>query len=125
MRVRSRYANPDVKHSRWVLLRRRSKVMTLAVVITANALSAQPASPSIPKQWQHQDIVPLEVPPPEQRPTPPPVSTEYQCRIPVRPIFRNYARYRPGKEDDQARVQPAGAGELRHSSASFLPRPGI
>ena len=51
--------------------------MTFAVVITANALSAQPASPSIPKTWNHQAIVTLEVPSPEPRYTPVHISPDY------------------------------------------------
>jgi len=81
-----------------VPLRRRSRFVTVAVVFTANALSAQPAPLSVPKTWNDQVLATLEVPSPEPRYTPVHVGSDYYYRIPVRPIFRTYPRYRPGKE---------------------------
>jgi len=72
--------------------------VTVAVVFTANALSAQPASLSAPKTWNDLVLATLEVPSPEPRYTPVHVGSDYYYRIPVRPIFRTHPRYRPGKE---------------------------
>src|SRR5437762_9563705 len=94
----SRYADPGVKHSNRMPLVRRSTLMAFAVVLTANALSAQSALPSIPKTWNDQAIATLEVPSPEPGYTPVHVGSDYYYRIPVRPIYRTYPRYRPGKE---------------------------
>jgi len=52
----------------------------------------------IPKAWNDGAIDSLEVSSPARDYTPRHVRSEYYYRIPVRPIYRTYPRYRPGKE---------------------------
>src|SRR5215203_995933 len=54
--------------------------------------------PTIPKTWDDDAIATLEVPSPQAGFTPRHVRSSYYYQIPVRPIYRSYPVYRPGKE---------------------------
>ena len=54
--------------------------------------------PGIPKVWDDDAIATLEVPSPQTGFTPRHVPSSYYYQIPVRPIYRSYPVYRPGKE---------------------------
>src|SRR5262245_36577065 len=55
-------------------------------------------SPVIPKVWDDQEIADLELPAADAANSPKQVSADYYYRIPVRPIYKSYPVYAPGKE---------------------------
>jgi hypothetical protein len=55
-------------------------------------------TPLIPKTWDDQVIASLEVPPADPAVLRAHVSADYYYRIPVRPIYKSYPVYAPGKE---------------------------
>jgi hypothetical protein len=61
-------------------------------------------SPVIPRTWDDQEMASLELPLADPSGSPAHVSTDYYYRIPVRPIYKSYPVYAPGKE-------PVGYGE--------------
>jgi len=56
------------------------------------------ASAHIPKTWDDEAVASLEVPLADPRYSPVHVSSDYYYRMPVRPIYRSYPIYAPGKE---------------------------
>src|SRR5690242_17298853 len=54
--------------------------------------------PVVPRTWDDAAIATLEVPLSMPNYSPVHISSKYYYRIPVRPIYRTYPRYRPGKE---------------------------
>ncbi|MGH9766520.1 MAG: hypothetical protein ACREAB_03720 [Blastocatellia bacterium] len=54
--------------------------------------------PTIPKTWDDEAVAALEVPLADPRYSPVQVSSEYYYRMPVRPIYKSYPIYTPGKE---------------------------
>jgi hypothetical protein len=77
--------------------------LTLAVVVataistTAASIGAQNGSP-VPRMWNDDEVAGLEVPLSHATFSPKHVSAEYYYQIPIRPIFRSYAVYGPGRE---------------------------
>lgn len=55
-------------------------------------------TPSIPKTWDDQAMASLEAPLADAAASPAHVSADYYYRIPVRPIYKSYPVYAPGKE---------------------------
>jgi hypothetical protein len=55
-------------------------------------------SPTIPKTWDDQEMASLELPVADPAGSPVHVSADYYYRIPVRPIYKSYPVYAPGKE---------------------------
>src|SRR5262245_25257674 len=55
-------------------------------------------SPVIPKTWDDQEMASLEVPLADPSGSPVHVSADYYYSIPVRPIYKSYPVYAPGKE---------------------------
>ena len=55
-------------------------------------------SPVIPKTWEDREMASLEVPLADPSGSPAHVSADYYYRIPVRPIYKSYPVYAPGKE---------------------------
>jgi hypothetical protein len=67
--------------------------------------------PAIPKTWVDDEIADLEVPLAEIASSPKHISADYYYRIPVRPIYKDYPIYAPGKEpprylDRLGRLEP-------------------
>jgi hypothetical protein len=60
--------------------------------------NANAFTPDIPKTWDEQALAALEVPLPDPKFSPVAVPSEYYHRIPVRPIYKSYPVYAPGKE---------------------------
>ena len=58
----------------------------------------RPFHPPIPKMWVDLDMASLEVPLANPVGSPKHISADYYYRIPVRPIYRHYTWYAPGKE---------------------------
>src|SRR4051794_3085967 len=54
--------------------------------------------PAIPKVWDEEAVATIELPLPRARFSPDPVKAEYYYRIPVRPIYKSYPVYAPGKK---------------------------
>jgi len=54
--------------------------------------------PIIPKTWDDNEIAALEIPLSDPASSPKHISSDYYYRIPVRPIYRSYPVYAPGKE---------------------------
>ena len=73
-------------------------VMVAAVAGTHSQSQSGAFVPSIPRSWDDAAMSTLEVPLPHPDYSPKAVPSEYYYRIPVRPIFRTYPAYVPGKE---------------------------
>ncbi len=54
--------------------------------------------PAVPKAWDDEAMATLEVPLADSAHSPKHISTDYYYRIPVRPIYKSYPVYAPGKE---------------------------
>src|SRR5690242_16146381 len=55
-------------------------------------------TPAIPKPWDDQALASSDLPPPDPAISRVHISADYYYRIPVRPIFKSYTVYAPGKE---------------------------
>jgi hypothetical protein len=55
-------------------------------------------APAIPRTWDDQEMTSLEIPLADPSGSPAHVSADYYYRIPVRPIYKSYPVYTPGKE---------------------------
>src|SRR5712691_8902993 len=53
---------------------------------------------NIPKTWDDEPVASLEIPLADPRYSPVHVSSDYYYRMPVRPIYKSYPIYAPGKE---------------------------
>src|SRR5437870_666243 len=79
----------------------RFAIRSAAVILcwaTASISAAQPFRPDIPKTWDSAALAKLEVPHPDARYSPVPVSADYYYRVPVRPVYKTYPVYAPGRE---------------------------
>ena len=87
----------------------KTKYSALTVVLAAVALATtaptqvprptEPAAkPVIPRTWDDAVLPTLEVPLSHPVGSPKPVSADYYYRIPVRPIYKQYPVYAPGRE---------------------------
>ena len=54
--------------------------------------------PEIPKTWVDADVASLEIPLADPASSPKHISADYYYRIPVRPIYKSYPIYAPGRE---------------------------
>jgi hypothetical protein len=84
-----------------VSMRKRLLVtVTLASAVSAAAYTAgtAPNQPDIPRTWDDQEIARHEVPLADPTSSPKHVSSEYYYRMPVRPIYKSYPVYAPGRE---------------------------
>lgn len=57
-------------------------------------------SPEIPKVWDEAALTSMELPLAKPSASPKHASPDYYYRIPVRPIYKSYPIYAPGKEPD-------------------------
>jgi hypothetical protein len=75
----------------------KSAIVTL--FWTTASILAQPAyRPEIPKTWDAVALGSLEVPHPNPRYSPVAVPVEYYYSVPVRPVYKTYPVYAPGRE---------------------------
>jgi hypothetical protein len=65
---------------------------------TRSQQSEQVFQPIIPRTWDDAEISTLELPLADPKGSPVHVSADYYYRIPVRPIYKQYPIYAPGKE---------------------------
>src|SRR5262245_51709273 len=77
----------------------------LALIVITNLIPVGRAqksnadfTPTIPKTWDDEAVAALEVPLADPRYSPAQVSSDYYYRMPVRPIYKSYPIYAPGKE---------------------------
>ena len=81
---------------------RRTVIGASVILVTATVTHSQSQSsvfvPSIPRAWDDAALSTLEVPLPDRDYSPKAVSSDYYYRMPVRPIFKTYPVYVPGKE---------------------------
>ena len=76
-------------------------VLGLVVLLPVNAQVRQPAvQPVVPRVWDDHAIATLEVPLANPDGSPKHVSVGFYYRIPVRPIYKTYPVYAPGREPE-------------------------
>src|SRR5437867_2366123 len=77
-------------------------LLLLGCVVVARRGDAQKTTssskPEIPKTWVDDELAALELPLADPAGSPKHISAEYYYRIPVRPIYKSYPIYAPGKE---------------------------
>ena len=84
------------------LVSRRSveSLLTMAVLFVIPVCQAQKADPKfrpvIPKMWDDAEMATLELPLANPAGSPKHVTSDYYYRIPVRPIYKQYALYPDG-----------------------------
>ena len=69
----------------------------LLLVLAAGCLAQSSFRPEIPKIWDDREIAAMEIPVADPQYSPRHVKAEYYYRIPVRPIYRGYPIYAPGR----------------------------
>jgi len=72
-----------------------------AMIISGLSLGQNPATNqaiSIPKTWDDQAMMSLQLPPADRSVSPKLISSDYYYRMPVRPIYKSYPIYRPDHE---------------------------
>ncbi len=79
-------------------LARVSLVLAIGGLTVAGLSSQRAFSPAIPRTWDAEALATLEVPLPNHEFSPKAVPVDYYYKIPVRPIYRGYPVYAPGKE---------------------------
>jgi hypothetical protein len=79
------------------MLRPVSGVLMIAAAILTG-LAQDNRVPAIPKVWEDEAIESLEVPLAHAAASPVHISADYYYRIPVRPLYKTYPVYHPGKE---------------------------
>jgi hypothetical protein len=86
---------------------REAKLLTVALVaLVAAVLAASGApqtaepryAPDVPRTWDDAAVRDLELPLADPAASPAQITSEYYYRIPVRPIYRSYPIYYPGRE---------------------------
>src|SRR5215470_11143165 len=85
-------------------IRRLTLAMFILLGVAAHIGSGQAQktngafTPAVPRTWDDQAIASLEVPPADPTVSRAHVSADYYYRIPVRPIYKSYPVYAPGRE---------------------------
>jgi mono/diheme cytochrome c family protein len=81
---------------------KRFAMAALMILLVAGVAWSQDigggSHPTIPKTWIDAEIASLEVPLADPAGSPKRVSAQYYYRIPVRPIYKSYPFYAPGRE---------------------------
>jgi hypothetical protein len=83
---------------------KKMKCLVLTLFLAGGLLSlvgsgrAQGTTPAIPKVWDDAEMATLEVPLAQAAASPKQIPADYYYRIPLRPIYKSYAVYAPGKE---------------------------
>jgi len=71
------------------------------MIISSLSMGQKPATNqaiSIPKTWDDQAMMSLQLPPADRSVSPKLISSDYYYRMPVRPIYKSYPIYRPDRE---------------------------
>src|SRR5215831_16766645 len=76
--------------------------LLLLCVLLIHAKAAQKTTerwtPEIPKTWVDDEVAAFELPLAEADASPKHISSDYYYRMPVRPVYKTYPIYAPGKE---------------------------
>ena len=80
------------------------------MLLCALVVSAQPFHPEIPRTWDDREVAAFQVPLAQRDRSPRYLSSQEYYALKVRPIYRTYPVYAPGRE-------PAGYFESLHSRA--------
>jgi hypothetical protein len=72
--------------------------LTITAFTLGRVAAQSDARPSIPRAWHETALQTLEVPAPNPAFTPKAVPVDYYYKIPVRPIYKSYPVYAPGRE---------------------------
>lgn len=75
-----------------------SAALVIAAALGAAVNSQDRPAPAIPRSWDEAALSTLEVPAPDPAFTPKAVPVDYYYKIPVRPIYKSYPVYAPGRE---------------------------
>jgi hypothetical protein len=79
----------------------RSCLLGLVLLLPVNAQVREPAvEPPVPRVWDDQAIATLEVPLANPAGSPKHIASDFYYRIPVRPIYKTYPVYAPGREPE-------------------------
>lgn len=73
----------------------------VASITDGNAQGSRKWSPDIPKTWNDDVLHSSQIPLPNPAATPRFISSDYYYKIPVRPVYRSYPIYHPGKQPAQ------------------------
>jgi hypothetical protein len=73
-------------------------LFTITALISQAQENRSSFAPVIPKTWDEKALARLAVPLAEAKASPVPVSADYYYRMPVRPVYKSYPVYAPGKE---------------------------
>jgi hypothetical protein len=74
-------------------------ILAMTTSMSSNTqVSKEKWSPTIPKTWDDEAMLSLEIPLAHPEASPKYVSSDYYYRMPVRPIYRSYPVYHPSKE---------------------------
>ena len=99
--------HPAVGRKSNMILRRAVRVLVLgsfflfaAIVVGRGSLQHPESdwSPAIPRTWDDEAVHSLEIPLASPGASPKHISSDYYYRMPVRPVYRSYPVYHPGKE---------------------------
>jgi hypothetical protein len=74
------------------------KSAVILICATTSILAQPRYSPNIPKTWDAAALASLEVPQPDRRYSPVAVPVEYYYQVPIRPVYKTYPVYAPGRE---------------------------
>src|SRR5579885_3603041 len=79
----------------------RNWVLGLVILFPVNAQVRQGTTqPGVPRVWEDQEIATLEVPLANPAGSPKHISSDFYYKIPVRPVYKTYPVYAPGREPE-------------------------
>jgi hypothetical protein len=79
----------------------RNWVLGLVILLPVKAQLRQVTTqPDVPRVWEDQEIATLEVPLANPAGSPKHISSDFYYRIPVRPVYKTYPVYAPGREPE-------------------------
>lgn len=82
---------------------KRARAAVVLALLAANAAVAArrpdpPFAPDVPRTWDDAAVAAASLPLADPTATPVPITSDYYYRIPVRPIYKSYPVYAPGRE---------------------------
>jgi len=73
-------------------------ILLISLAFPGRAQQSPPYKPAIPRAWDERALADLQVPLVEASRSPRDISAGDYYRIPVRPIYKTYPKYRPDRE---------------------------
>src|SRR5687768_2516040 len=77
---------------------RQTAVWAIFLLLAGLVFSSQAPLVEVPRTWDDEALASMEIPLANAESTPKHVSSDYYYRISVRPIYKSYPIYAPGKE---------------------------